>query len=77
MKFGEFKDSNSRGVFDSNEIRILEKWAEIDTYDSYGNIVETFILEEFCDCETDGLNTIKVSKIEIMNEALNVHGINY
>ncbi|HUH36060.1 MAG TPA: GLPGLI family protein [Moheibacter sp.] len=43
----------------------------------YNEDIEAFILEEFCDCETDGLNTIKVSKIEIMNEALNVHGINY
>ena len=46
MKFGEFKDSNPRGIFDSNEIRILEKYAEIDTYDSYGNIIETFILDK-------------------------------
>lgn len=43
----------------------------------YNEDVEAFISEEFCDCETDGLNSIKVSKIEIMNEALNVHGINY
>lgn len=46
MRFGEFKDSNSRGVFDSNEIRILEDYAEIDTYDSYGNIVETYIVDK-------------------------------
>lgn len=46
MKFGEFKDSNPRGVFDPNEVRILEDYAEIDTYDSSGNIVETFILDK-------------------------------
>ena len=45
MKFGEFKDSNKRGVFDPNEVRILKDYAEIDTYDSYGNIVETYILD--------------------------------
>lgn len=44
-RFGEFKDSNSRGVFDDNEIRLKENFAEIDTYDSYGNVVETFILD--------------------------------
>lgn len=29
-------------MFDPNEIRILEDCAEIDTYDSYGNVVETY-----------------------------------
>lgn len=46
MRFGEFKDSNSRGVFDPNEIRILKNYAEIDTYDSYGNVVETYIIDK-------------------------------
>lgn len=45
-KFGEFKDSNHRSVFDSNEIRIFNDYAEIDTYDSYGNVVSTFILDK-------------------------------
>ena len=45
IKFGEFKDSNSRGVFDSNEIRVLKDYAEIDTYDSFGNVVETFMVD--------------------------------
>lgn len=44
-RFGEFKDTNSRGVFDDNEIRLKDNFAEIDTYDSHGNIVETFILD--------------------------------
>ena len=42
---GEFKDTNSRGVFDDNEIRLKDNFAEIDTYDSYGNVMETFILD--------------------------------
>ena len=42
---GEFKDTNSRGVFDDNEIRLKDNFAEIDTYDSHGNIMETFILD--------------------------------
>ena len=43
--YGEFKDSNPRCVFDDNEIRLKDNFAEIDTYDSYGNIIETFILD--------------------------------
>ena len=43
--YGEFKDSNPRCVFDDNEIRLKDNFAEIDTYDSYGNIMETFILD--------------------------------
>ena len=31
MKFGEFKDSNKRGVFDPNEVRILKDYAEKDS----------------------------------------------
>lgn len=52
-KFGEFKDNNPRGVFDPNEIRLKEDYFEIDTYDQYGNIVETFIgdLEDFSKLE--------------------------
>lgn len=45
MKYGEFKDSNSRSVFDSNEVRSYKNYAEVDTYDSYGNVVETFIID--------------------------------
>ena len=42
INHNKFFDSNPRGVFDSNEIRILEDYAEIDTYDSHGNVVETY-----------------------------------
>ena len=45
MKYGEFKDNNSRGIFDSNEIRKFENHAEIDTYDQFGNVTETYILD--------------------------------
>lgn len=45
-KFGEFKDHNSRSVFDPNEVRIFEDYAEIDTYDSYSNVVSTFIIDK-------------------------------
>lgn len=41
-KFGKALDSNSRGVFDPNEIRILEDCCEIDTYDQYGNVLFTY-----------------------------------
>ena len=44
-KFKEFKDSNQRSVFDPNEIRIYENYGEIDTYDEYGNVVETYIVD--------------------------------
>lgn len=54
IKFGEFKDSNSRGVFDPNEIRVLKDYAEIDTYDSFGNVVETFILDINDVCKLEG-----------------------
>ena len=47
-KHGKLLDNSQRGVFDKNEIRILEKFAEIDTYDSHGNIVETYILDLDC-----------------------------
>lgn len=45
QKYGEFKDHSPRGVFDPNEIRIKDNIAEIDTYDQFGNVVETFILD--------------------------------
>jgi len=42
---GKFFDTNSRGVFDLNEVRVFEDYAEIDTYDQYGNIVTTFKID--------------------------------
>ena len=43
--YGKFLDTSPRGVFDPNEIRKYEDHAEIDTYDSHGNVVSTFILD--------------------------------
>lgn len=44
-KYGKFLDNSSRGVFDKNEIRLKDKYAEIDTYDSKGNIVTTYKID--------------------------------
>ena len=45
IKYGEFKDCNSRGIFDPNDIRIFDDYAEIDTYDQFGNVIETYKLD--------------------------------
>lgn len=45
IKFGEIKDHNQRTVFDANEIRTFADYAEIDTYDSFGNVTETYKLD--------------------------------
>lgn len=45
QKFGEIKDHNQRTIYDANEIRTFESYAEIDTYDQYGNVLETFKLD--------------------------------
>lgn len=50
-RFGKVKDANQRGVFDPNEIRSFENFAEIDTYDQYGNVIETYKI----DCEDIGI----------------------
>ena len=44
-KYGKFLDSSPRGVFDSNEVRISEGHAEIDTYDSHGNLIATYKID--------------------------------
>lgn len=41
-KFGKALDNNPRGVFDPNEIRVLEDHCEIDTYDQHGNVLYTY-----------------------------------
>lgn len=41
-KYGMFKDTSPRGVFDANEIRYFQEYAEIDTYDPYGTVVCTY-----------------------------------
>lgn len=43
--YGECKDTNPRGVFDPNEIRLLDNYAEIDTYDQFGNVIETYTID--------------------------------
>lgn len=40
--YGRFLDSSPRGVFDPNEVRVKDEYAEIDTYDSHGNVVVTY-----------------------------------
>ena len=42
---GKFFDKSPRGIFDKNEIRIYTDYAEIDTYDQYGNVVTTFKID--------------------------------
>ncbi len=44
-RFGKTLDTNQRSVFDLNEVRTYENYAEIDTYDQYGNVIETYILD--------------------------------
>lgn len=44
-RFGKFMDKNQRGVYDPNEIRLFSDYAEIDTYDKYGNVLETYLLD--------------------------------
>lgn len=44
-RFGKTLDKNQRTIYDPNEIRIKENYAEIDTYDEYGNVLETYILD--------------------------------
>lgn len=44
-KYGEVKDTNPRTVWDDNEIRTYDNYAEIDTYDQFGNVIETYKLD--------------------------------
>ena len=44
-RYGEIKDHNSRTVYDPNEIRIYDDYAEIDTYDQFGNVTYTFTID--------------------------------
>lgn len=45
QKYGKFLDNNPRTIYDPNEIRIKENYAEVDTYDKEGNIQKTFIID--------------------------------
>lgn len=44
-RFGKTLDTNPRTIWDSNEIRILKNYAEIDTYDELGNVLNTFKID--------------------------------
>lgn len=44
-KYGKIKDHNQRTVWDNNEIRTYKDYAEIDTYDQFGNVLETYKLD--------------------------------
>jgi len=44
-RFGRTLDTNPRSVYDDNEIRILDGYAEIDTYNGKGEVLETFKLD--------------------------------
>lgn len=45
IKYGKVLDNNPRTVFDNNEIRIYDDYAEIDTYDNQGNLFKTYKLD--------------------------------
>ena len=49
-KYGKVMDHNQRTVFEPNEIRILDDYCEIDTYDQFGNVTYTFKFS-LCDIE--------------------------
>ena len=49
-KYGKVMDHNQRIVHDPNEIRILDDYCEIDTYDQFGNVTCTFKFS-LCDIE--------------------------
>ena len=44
-KYGRTLDTNPRTVWDPNEIRVLDTYAEIDTYTSTGEVLNTFKLD--------------------------------
>lgn len=45
LKYGKIMDNNPRTVWDKNEIRILDDYAEIDTYDQFGNVLVTYKID--------------------------------
>ena len=44
-RYGKILDTNPRTVYDSNEVRIYEKYAEVDTYTSTGEVKNTFKID--------------------------------
>lgn len=45
-KYGKTLDTNPRTVWDANEIRVLDTYAEIDTYTFTGEVLNTFKLDK-------------------------------
>lgn len=45
LKYGKTMDTNPRTVYDKNEIRIVNDYAEIDTYDQFGNVQITYKID--------------------------------
>ena len=41
-RYGKTMDTNPRTVWDPNEIRTFNNYGEIDTYDQFGNVVDTY-----------------------------------
>lgn len=44
-KYGKVLDTNPRTVWEPNDVRIFANYAEIDTYDSLGNVLDTYIID--------------------------------
>lgn len=44
-RFGKVLDNNPRTIWDPNEIRVLSDHSEIDTYDEFGNVQYTYIID--------------------------------
>ena len=45
LKYGRTLDNNPRTVWDPNEIRVLDGYAEIDTYTNTGEVLVTYKLD--------------------------------
>mgnify|MGYP000199194743 CR=1 FL=1 len=45
LKYGKTMDNNPRTVWDKNEIRVLNNYVEIDTYDQFGNVLVTYKID--------------------------------
>lgn len=58
--------SNSRTVFDMNEVRVLKDYCEIDTYDQFGNVLKTFIFDK------DDLPIIYAHKWQCVTKGKNI-----
>ena len=43
--YGKIINANQRTVFDPNELRVYDNYAEIDTYDSFGGVFKTYKID--------------------------------